>query len=121
LHGNSGQLKTGTKLRILGLAWRIQVDQKTGYVYWGEVGPDAHGNGARGPRGYDEVNQARSAGNFGWPYFIGNNFAYADVDFATGTVGEQYVVDSPRNESPNNTALAPGLENLKAPSVFRNA
>ena len=26
-----------------------------------------------GPRGYDEINQARAAGNFGWPYFIANS------------------------------------------------
>ena len=60
--------------------WRMSVDQATGNVYWGEVGPDAGGDGPRGPRGYDEINQAKAAGNFGWPYFIGNNFAYADFD-----------------------------------------
>ena len=38
---------------------------------------------ARGPRGYDEVNQARGAGNFGWPYFIADNKPYRDFDFAT--------------------------------------
>lgn len=83
--------------------WRMTVDSKTGYVYWGEVGPDAGGDGPRGPRGYDEVNQARKAGNFGWPYFIANNQAYADVDFATGTVGEKFNPDAPVNLSPNNT------------------
>ena len=30
----------------------------------------------------EEVNQARAAGYFGWPYFIGNNYAYHDYDFA---------------------------------------
>lgn len=28
--------------------WRMTVDQKTGYVYWGEVGPDAGGDSAQG-------------------------------------------------------------------------
>ena len=60
--------------------WRMNVDSETGFVYWGEVGPDAGADGPRGPRGYDEINQAREAGNFGWPYFIANNFPYADVD-----------------------------------------
>lgn len=83
--------------------WRMSVDSATGYVYWGDVGPDANADAARGPRGYDEVNQARNAGNFGWPYFIANNQAYADVDFATGTVGEKFNPLAPVNLSPNNT------------------
>ncbi len=83
--------------------WRMSVDPETGIVYWGEVGPDAGGDGPRGPRGYDEINQARTAGNFGWPYFIANNLPYADVNFETGEVGALYDVTGPRNESPNNT------------------
>lgn len=83
--------------------WRMTVDMKTGFVYWGEVGPDAGGDGPRGPRGYDEINQARQAGNFGWPYFIANNQPYAWVDFATGKAGEKYDAQKPINRSPNNT------------------
>ncbi|MFN8857873.1 MAG: PQQ-dependent sugar dehydrogenase [Planctomycetaceae bacterium] len=83
--------------------WRINVDQATGYLYWGDVGPDAQGEGPRGPRGYDEVNQARQAGNFGWPYFIANNQAYAWVNFATGEVGPKFDPLAPANNSPNNT------------------
>ncbi len=63
--------------------WRISVDRKNGYLYWGDVGPDAGSDSDRGPRGYDEVNQARKAGNFGWPFFIGDNYAYPVVDFVT--------------------------------------
>ena len=57
--------------------YRISVDQKNGNLYWGEVGPDAPTDSLdiRGPQGYDEVNQAKKPGNFGWPYFIGNNYA----------------------------------------------
>jgi cytochrome c len=91
--------------------WRMTVDQKTGFVYWGEVGPDAGGDGPRGPRGYDEINQARQAGNFGWPYFIANNRPYADYDYATGVAGPLYSLTGPRNESPNNT----GEQLLPAP------
>jgi cytochrome c len=83
--------------------WRMSVDQATGIVYWGEVGPDAGGDGPRGPRGYDEINQARAAGNFGWPYFIGNNFAYHDYDYATKTPGPAFDPAHPRNVGPNNT------------------
>jgi cytochrome c len=88
--------------------WRINVDRKTGILYWGDVGPDAGENNARGPRGYDEVNQARAAGNFGWPYFIGNNFAYSMVDFATGEIGSPQDPASPVNHSVNNS----GAEHL---------
>ena len=83
--------------------WRMTVDPETGIVYWGEVGPDAGSDGPRGPRGYDEINQAKTAGNFGWPYFIANNLPYADVNFETGEVGALFDVTAPLNESPNNT------------------
>lgn len=83
--------------------WRMSVDQATGIVYWGEVGPDAGGDNERGPRGYDEINQARKAGNHGWPYFIGNNFAYADFDYVTKMPGAKFDPAHPRNESVNNT------------------
>lgn len=83
--------------------WRMSVDEKTGIVYWGEVGPDAGGDGPRGSRGYDELNQAREAGNFGWPYFVGNNFPYARYDYATRTVGNLFDPQHPVNLSPNNT------------------
>jgi cytochrome c len=83
--------------------WRISVDHKTGFLYWGDVGPDAGGDGERGPRGYDEVNQARQAGNFGWPYFIGNNYAYSIVDFVTGKIGDRLDPQHPVNLSVNNT------------------
>ncbi|MBI1369275.1 MAG: carbohydrate-binding protein [Planctomycetes bacterium] len=84
--------------------WRLNVDQKTGYLYWGEVGPDAGGdNKDRGPRGYDEVNQARHAGNFGWPYFVGPNLPYRHWDFEKHEAGITYDPAHPINESPNNT------------------
>ncbi len=83
--------------------WRISVDQRTGFLYWGDVGPDAGGDGSRGPRGYDEVNQARQAGNFGWPYFIGDNFAYSMVNFETGDIGTPFDATAPVNESVNNS------------------
>ena len=95
--------------------WRINVDQKTGFLYWGDVGPDAGQDGPRGPRGYDEINQARVAGNFGWPYFIGDNFAYGLVDFSTGEIAPAQNAAAPRNRSVNNngaTKLPPAMPAL---------
>lgn len=83
--------------------WRIGIDQQTGYLYWGDVGPDAGSDGPRGPRGYDEINQARQAGNFGWPHFIGDNFPYALVDFSSGEIGPKFDPAAPLNRSVNNT------------------
>lgn len=87
--------------------YRISVDQKNSNLYWGEVGPDASNDSlaTRGPRGYDEVNQAREAGNFGWPLFVGNNYAYRDFDYSTGEHGEAFDPQSPINDSRNNTGL----------------
>ena len=86
--------------------YRISVDRRTGFVYWGDVGPDANVDSVgKGPAGHDEIGQARRAGNFGWPYFVADNKAYWDVDYATGQVGEQYDPARPINASPNNTGL----------------
>lgn len=86
--------------------FRISVDQKTGYLYWGDIGPDAAQPGEnRGPAGQDEVGQARKAGNFGWPYFVGDNKAYSKFDFAANKSGALYNPEKPINTSPNNTGL----------------
>lgn len=83
--------------------WRINLDKKTGVLYWGDVGPDAGSDGPRGPRGYDEVNQAKRAGNFGWPLFIGNNRPYPRVNFKNDEIGELFDPENPVNESVYNT------------------
>ncbi|MEJ2882430.1 PQQ-dependent sugar dehydrogenase, partial [Pedobacter sp. GR22-6] len=71
--------------------WRLTIDSRTNWLYWGEVGPDgANGSESRGPRSYDEFNIAKKAGNYGWPYFIGDNQAYRYYDFATKKSGELY-------------------------------
>ena len=86
--------------------YRISIDRRTGFLYWGDVGPDANVDSVgKGPAGQDEVGQARRAGNFGWPYFVGDNKAYWDIDYATGTPGAQYDPARPINESKNNTGL----------------
>ena len=85
--------------------WRVSVDSKTGYLYWGEVGPDASVDSVYGPRGYDEFNQARKAGFFGWPYFIGDNKPYIKYNYSDSTYGEKFDPEHPLNNSPNNTGL----------------
>ncbi len=86
--------------------YRISVDQKNGYLYWGDVGPDAGEDGPnRGPRGYDEVGQAKKAGNFGWPYFIADNKAYNAYNYRTGESGALFDPERPINDSQNNTGL----------------
>jgi glucose/arabinose dehydrogenase/type 1 glutamine amidotransferase len=87
--------------------YRISVDQTTGFLYWGDVGPDAEADSleSRGPRGYDEINQARSAGFFGWPYFVGDNYPYRGFDYATGVSGAFFDPGRPANRSPNSTGL----------------
>ncbi|MFD2203014.1 PQQ-dependent sugar dehydrogenase [Shivajiella indica] len=86
--------------------FRISVDPKNGYLYWGEVGPDAQFDSLqRGPRGYDEVNQAKEAGFFGWPYFIGDNKRYWDYDFQQQKSLFEFDPKAPVNNSPNNTGL----------------
>ena len=79
--------------------WRVSVDSKTGYIYWGEVGPDAAEDTDAGPRGYDEFNQAKGPGFFGWPYFIADNKPYVD------SLGRTFNAQEPVNHSPNNTGL----------------
>ncbi|RFS18617.1 ThuA domain-containing protein [Emticicia sp. C21] len=86
--------------------FRIAVDNKTGFVYWGEVGPDGSKPADdRGPAGHDEVGQARKAGNFGWPHFVGDNKAYNKYDFANNKSLEKWEVNAPTNTSPSNTGL----------------
>lgn len=84
-------------------AFRFTVDDHNGIVYWGDVGPDGGITNERGPQSHDEFNQARKPGNYGWPYFVADNKAYADFNFADSTVGPKFIPDEPENNSPNNT------------------
>ena len=85
--------------------WRVSVDSKTGWIYWGEIGPDQDQDTETGPRGYDEQNQAKEPGFFGWPYFIADNIAIPKYDYVGGHVGQTLDPARPVNNSPNNTGL----------------
>lgn len=99
--------KTRPEIYIMGCRnpYRIAINPDTGTLYWGDIGPDAGEDGPQGPKGYDEFNQAKSAGNYGWPYFIGNNRAYTDWDFQQQAGEATFDPEAPYNDSPNNTGL----------------
>lgn len=104
-----GTLNTRAEIYTMGNRnpWRVAIDSKTGFLHWGEIGPDAGTDSAGvGPRGYDELNVAASAGNYGWPFFIGYNRAYNTVEYGVPkTFGPPMDPARPVNRSPNNTGM----------------
>ena len=86
-------------------AFRIYVDPVSGWLYWGDVGPNVRLDLDAGPNGYDEVNQAKESGNFGWPMFVGPNEAYRRWDFAAGKGGDWFDLEKRINDSKNNTGV----------------
>ena len=106
----SDRAQTRPEIYTMGLRnpYRIAINPKSSVLYWGEIGPDAGKDSTLGPKGFDEFNHAKKAGNFGWPLFIGNSQPYAELDFATNVVGPRFDPNAPVNNSPKNT----GLKNL---------
>ncbi|MER5409152.1 PQQ-dependent sugar dehydrogenase [Streptomyces sp. NPDC002769] len=103
-----GTAKTRPEIYAMGFRnpFRMSVDKPTGTVYLGDYGPDAGtASPTRGPGGQVEFNRITKAGNFGWPYCTGDNDAYIDYDFATGTSGSAFNCAAPKNNSPRNTGL----------------
>lgn len=103
--------KTRPEIYAMGLRnpFRISVDQRSGILYWGDVGPDSGKDGeVRGPKGHDEINQAKKPGNWGWPYTRGNNKPYWDYDFVNKKAIRPFDPQNLVNNSPNNT----GIQNL---------
>jgi cytochrome c len=114
--------KVRPEIFVMGLRhpFKISVDPATGWLYWGEPGPNANNDAAtQGPRGYDVVGMAKGPGNYGWPYCRGNPttipkpsgittpyFCYTEYNYSgSGTAGAMYKPDSLRNTSPNNTGI----------------
>lgn len=86
--------------------YRFSVDMKNAFVYWGDVGPDTKVPSAEGSTlSFDEINQAKKPGFFGWPYFNGNNEAYPLLDYATMKERPGKDPLRPVNNSPHNTGL----------------
>ncbi|MDF9796351.1 cytochrome c [Catalinimonas alkaloidigena] len=88
--------------------YRFSIDPATQYLFFGDVGPDATIDSERGTQGYEEINLAKEAGYFGWPYFVAHNIAYPDYDYANQQVRPPFDPAVPVNDSPNNS----GLKNL---------
>jgi cytochrome c len=102
-----GTQKTRPEIYTMGHrnVWRVSVDSKTGWIYWGEIGPDQDQDTETGPRGYDEQNQAKGPGFYGWPYFIADNQPIPKYDYSHSHVGPKPNPQKPVNTSPNNTGL----------------
>lgn len=103
-----GTPKTKPEIYVMGLRnpFRFTVDGKTNALYWGEVGPATKVMGKDGSlMSYDEVNRATKPGNYGWPYFLGDNDAFPLYDFATKKEGLRKDPSRPINDSRNNTGL----------------
>ncbi len=84
--------------------FRMSIDFKRNWLFWGDVGPDAGNDGpSRGPKGHDELNLAKTAGNWGWPFSRGNNKAYFKYDFESKQTGPKFDPLQPLNQSPNNS------------------
>lgn len=84
--------------------FRFTVDNKNNYVYWGDVGPDTKVKDENGESmSFDEINQAKKPGFYGWPYFLGKNQAFPHYDYATKQEGPKKDPTKPINDSPNNT------------------
>lgn len=87
-------------------AYKITYDKPTSTLFYGDIGPDAGADSdLKGTRGYDEINRVTKAGNFGWPLFVGNNFAYKDFNYETGKSTKYFNPLAPINYSPRNTGL----------------
>jgi PKD repeat protein/glucose/arabinose dehydrogenase/type 1 glutamine amidotransferase len=102
---------------------RLAIDPETDIPYSAWVGPDAGSPSATlGPSTYESAAQLDRAGNYGWPYCMGNGQAYRDrvadgserttngtgfVDGgpATGGTAGWYDCDNIVNDSTNNTGL----------------
>ncbi len=91
-----------------------RVDTRSGWIFWGEVGPDAStDNATRGPSGHDEYNLATGAGFYGHPYCNGYNVPYGSLTAPSTTYGSKYdclETGNPSltplvNLSPNNTGI----------------
>jgi len=87
--------------------YHVRVDTKTGWIFWGEVGPDADQDSpTRGPSGHDEWNLATQPGFFGHPYCNGYNVPYNKMTSASpATYGAKFDCAALVNASPNNTGI----------------
>jgi cytochrome c len=87
--------------------YSMNVDPYTGWVSWGDIGPDAgQAKADRGPAGNDEFNLIKEPGFMGWPYFVGANLAYQKWDYVNDkSLNQTWDVNAPMNTSALNTGV----------------
>lgn len=89
-----------------------RIDTESGWIFTGEVGPDARSNNpSRGSHGTEEWNLATGPGFYGHPYCIADNRGWNALIGVNGSFGEYdepYNCAAVQNTSPNNT----GIRNL---------
>ncbi|WRZ76338.1 ThuA domain-containing protein [Streptomyces sp. NBC_01237] len=103
-----GTRKTRPEIYAMGMRnpFRITTDPVSGALMVADYGPDARSAVAdRGPEGTVEYTRITEAGNFGWPYCVGDNTPFNDYDFTTKKSGAKFDCAALVNDSPNNTGL----------------
>lgn len=96
----SGQGNGRPEIYVMGARspFKLSLDPQTQWLFWADVGPDARKPDGRNPIGLDEINLTKGSGNYGWPYFIGDNQGYWDENRNTA-----HEAASPSNQSRWNT------------------
>jgi cytochrome c len=102
-----GTAKTKPEIYIMGTrnAYSVALDPlRPGWVGWGDVGPDGKGNA-------EEHNAAAKAGNYGYPFYAGDQIQL----IAGGTP------QAPVNNNPKNTGLNALPPAIKATNAYPQA
>ncbi len=103
-----GTAGTRPEIYVMGCRnpFSLNIDPGTGWLFWGEVGPNATTASAdKGPAGREEFNLFTKAGNAGWPMFTGPNLPYPKYDYVTKKTGPLFDSLAPVNDSKWNTGL----------------
>ncbi|EDY50331.1 transcriptional regulator [Streptomyces clavuligerus] len=103
-----GTERTRPEIYAMGMRnpFRITTDPLSGALLVADYGPDARAaKPDRGPEGTVEYTRITGAGNYGWPYCVGDNTPFHDFDFATRTPGPAFDCARPVNDSPHSTGL----------------
>ena len=113
---NADPAKVRREIYVMGVRnpTRLWIDRDKGWVMTGWVGPDAGSPDATlGPAKYESLAAIPEAGNYGWPYCMGNKQPYRDRNDDRSLAG-WYDCDAPVNTSPYNTGLRilPPVESL---------
>ena len=108
-----GTPKTLPEIYVMGLRnpFRIHVDQKTGWLLWGENGPPNNWvpgtklNKKTIPLGYDEFNLAKGPGFYGYPLVIADQQPFTHYDHDTKKGGPVIDPKAPLNLHKGNTGI----------------